>query len=99
MNRKELEQAIEEKKAEIENFELDPDDYEEQYCECLDESGDVNICGLKFAPSYALRKLDPTAYHCGLLDYIDGLDKDDDPKYQELEKELEELEEQLDELN
>lgn len=55
--------------------EIDPDDYEEQYDETLNELyGDVQIAGCDFSTSYALKELDPTAYRCGLIDYVDSLD-------------------------
>jgi predicted nucleic acid-binding Zn-ribbon protein len=105
MNKTELENAIEAKKAEIkdkeeeiENFELDPDDYEESYKDALDSEGPVNVAGMQFDASQIIEELDPTAYRCGLNDYVDGLDKDDDPKYKELEEELETLEDELTDL-
>jgi chaperonin cofactor prefoldin len=105
MNRTELTAAIEAKKAELkakekelDTFELDVDDYEDQYQEVLDSDGPVIIAGMKFVPSYALKELDPTAYRCGLVDYVDSLEKEDDPKYQELEEELEALTDELDAL-
>lgn len=36
----------------------------------------VKICGLKYSPSLALYKVDPTAYACSRNDYIDGLISD-----------------------
>lgn len=105
MNKIELEKAIEIKKAEIaakekeiDNFELDNDDYEESYKESLDSEGPVNVAGMQFDASRIIEELDPTAYRCGLVDYVDGLEKDDDPKYKELEEELETLEDELADL-
>ncbi|MEN6420375.1 MAG: hypothetical protein ABFD76_00385 [Smithella sp.] len=105
MNKKELTTAIDNKKAEIkekenaiDSFKLDVDDYENSYCEALDSEGPVVIAGLKFDPSSALRELDPTAYRCGLNDYVDSLEKEDDVKYKELEEELETLTDELDAL-
>lgn len=94
----ELEETIEEKKEEIENFELDPDNYEEQYIEMLDSEGTITAGGIKFDPSRVLKKLDPIAFSCGLNDWIDSLDKEDDENYKELLEELERLEEELEEL-
>lgn len=87
----------------IDNFELDPEDFTDQYDEMLD-----NVYGefMGFAASQILKEMDPTAYRCGLLDYVDGLDeyeekmKDDDyaewtEEKENLESELEELEDQL----
>jgi hypothetical protein len=105
MNRTELTAAIEAKKAELkakekelDTFELDVDDYEESYKDALDSDGPVIIAGIKFDPSYALKELDPTAYRCGLNDYVDSLEKEDDPKYKGLEEELETLTDELDAL-
>lgn len=51
----------------------------ELYDDCLDEGGEVTVCGCTFRPSEILKGLDPTAYHCGFLDYVDsiGLDIDE----------------------
>ena len=105
MNTDELKKAIEEKKAEIEekqkeidNFEIDPDDYTEQYDDFLNEEGTVRVAGLEFDPAQIVKELDPTAYRCGLVDYVDGIEKSDVKEYQELEEELEELENQLEEM-
>lgn len=42
------------------------DDYDDMLDECY---GDVDICGITFNSSYALKELDPIAYRCGFLDY------------------------------
>jgi hypothetical protein len=48
-------------------------DVEERYKEALDEcNGEVNVAGMKFSTSYALKELDPTAFDCGMNDYIDS---------------------------
>ncbi len=106
MNKTELEKAIEIKKAkiaakekEIDNFELDNDDYEEQYRDMLEEiSGPVMIGSLKYSAARVLEEVDPTAYRCGLNDYVDGCDKETDPKYVELTEELETLTDELADL-
>ena len=47
---------------------------EDLYGEYLDEVfGDVKIAGYDYATSDALKELDPTAFRCGILDYIDSL--------------------------
>ena len=84
---------------EISSFELDPDDYIDQYDQMLDECyGDF----LGMNASYILKEMDPTAYRCGLLDYLDGLDQDeekmDNDDYAELIEELEEIESKIEEL-
>lgn len=105
MNKTELEKAIEIKKAEIaakekevENFELDNDDYEEQYKEAIDSEGPVTVAGTTLDPSRILQEMDPIAYRCGLADYVDSCEKEDDPKYQELTEELETLTDELADL-
>ena len=89
---------IEDKQKEIDGFEIDPEEHEEEYKDALDEQGDVVIGNLHYSPSYVLREVDPTAYRCGLLDYIDSLDVSDDPAYKELEEELEILKDELADL-
>jgi AmiR/NasT family two-component response regulator len=42
--------------------------------------------------------MDPTAYRCGLNDYVDGIDKSDIKEFQDLEEELADLQNELDEL-
>lgn len=85
--------------SQIDHFELDPDDYTEQYDEMLDEvHGDF----LGMNASYILKKMDTTAYRCGLLDYLDGLDQDDEKMNNdeclELFEELEEIKSKIEEL-
>jgi len=105
MNKTELEKAIELKKAEIaakekelDNFELDNDDYEESYKEAIDSDGPVTVAGITFDPSRILQEMDPIAYGCGLNDYVDGIDQEEDPKFQELVGELETLQDELADL-
>jgi hypothetical protein len=105
MNKTELERAIELKQAEIvakekeiDNFELDNDDYEEQYKEAIDSEGPVTVAGITLDPSRVLQEMDPIAYGCGLNDYVDSCDKDEDPKYKELEEEIETLQDELADL-
>ena len=94
----ELKAKIKAKQAEIDNFEIDPDDYENEYCEMLNEEGPVKVAGLTFEADQIIRELDPTTYRCGLVDYVDSIDKTELTEYIELEEELEELENQLEEM-
>lgn len=91
----------------IDCFELDPDDYAEQYEEMLDE---VHGEFMGMDASYILKKMDPTVYRCGLLDYLDGLDQDEEKmnndeclglfeELEEIESEIEELEDKLTEMD
>jgi len=81
----------------IYNFELDPDDYIDSYNELLDEE-DVEICGMSYSTSHVLKEVDPTAYRCGLIDYIDGIDVEENEEYIELVEEKENLEFEIEEL-
>ena len=90
---KDTERDLDKAQTEVDNFEMDEDHYEDQYCEMLNEDGDIIIGSLRFSPSDVLKEMDPTAYRLGLLDYVDGLDIDDDPEYERLKENLEELEE------
>lgn len=43
----------------------------EQFRESLDFDGPTEICGIKFWPSKILEELDPIAYRCAFIDYLD----------------------------
>ena len=58
-------------KEEMNKFEVDPDDYISQYDEMLDECYE-DFMG-SYSASYTLSQVDPIAYRCGLLDYVDNL--------------------------
>ena len=95
----ELTQQAKALQSQIDNFELDPNDYVDQYDEMLDE---VNGDFLGMNASYILKNMDPTAYRCGLLDYLDSLDQDEEKMNNddcaELIEELEEIESKIEEL-
>ena len=103
----ELAQQAKALQAQIDNFELDPDDYAERYDEMLDEChGDF----LGMNASYILKGMDQVAYRCGLLDYLDGLDQDEEKmendeclelfnQLEEIKSEIEELEDKLTEMD
>ena len=103
----ELAQQAKDLQAQIDSFELDPDDYTEQYEEMLDDChGDF----LGMNASHILKEMDPVAYRCGLLDYLDSLDQDEEKmdndeclelfnQLEEIKSEIEELEEELAELD
>ncbi len=95
----ELAQQAKALQAQIDGFELDPDDYTEQYDDMLD---DVHGDFLGMNASYILKKMDPTAYRCVLLDYLDGLDQDEEKMNNdsclELFEELEEIKSKIEEL-
>ena len=79
----------------IDSFELDEGDYEESYIEMLDCEGTVDVCGMGFYPSRILSELDPIAYNCGLSDYVDSMDKEENEDYKELVEELESVESEI----
>lgn len=92
-NLEKMEEEIEVLKDKINSFELDPDDFENLYDEMLDESY-PDFMG-SYSTSYTLQQVDPTAYRCGLLDYVYNLDLTESSEYNELVKSLEELEDEL----
>ena len=91
-NLKDVQHDVDMAQIKVDNFEIDPYNYEDQFCEMLDEQGDIEIGTLSFSPSDVLREMDPIAYRTGLLDYVDGFDIEDDEEYSELKGNLEELE-------
>ena len=103
----ELAQQAKVLQAQIDGFELNPDDYADQYDEMLDEvHGDF----LGMNASHILKEMDTVAYRCALLDYLDGLDQDEEKmnndeclelfnRLEEIESEIEELEEELAEMD
>ena len=57
-------------KAECEAIDVD-----EMYDEMLDDCyGTVTIAGIDYTTPYALKEIDPTAYRCGKIDWLDGMD-------------------------
>jgi hypothetical protein len=47
--------------------------FDEMLNDCYPE---IEICGLKYSPSLALKRVDETAYCCSANDYIDSLISD-----------------------
>ena len=93
---KELIEKIKETLTEIENFEIDSDEHEESFKEMLDDcEAKISILGVEYAPTYVLQCIDPIAYREGLLNYVDGLEVEDDPDYKELVESLEEMKDEL----
>jgi chromosome segregation ATPase len=93
-----LKECITAKEHERDAVEINPRDVEDQYCEMLDSDGAVTVCGLEFDPSRILRELDSIAYHCGLNDYVNGLDVSETDEYKELQDEIDDLEDELSDL-
>ena len=96
--REELEKEIEELKHQIDNFEIDPYEFEDSYCEMLDEEGNIEVAGFSFSPSSILKEMDPIGYRCGLIDYADIINIEETEEYKDLEQQLEEAQEELDSL-
>lgn len=94
---------------------LTPLDTEELYANMLDDCyGEVKIAGHSFSTSRALKELDPTAFRCGEVDYIDSLslveingdyyeqdavETERDSLITDLEMEVDELKGEIDEIN
>ena len=90
---------IADKRQEIKNFE--PNEYVAvgAYEDMLDECHEPFRSGqAEYRYSYVLKEVDPVAYRCGLIDYVDGIPLREWPEYCELEEELETLENELADL-
>lgn len=84
-----VESDVKNKQVELNSMELDPEDYEDQHDEMLDDSyGDF----MNYSASHILKQVDPIAYRESLLSYVDGLEVSDTIEYQDLEREIVDLE-------
>ena len=103
-NVEQLKRDIEDKQGEIATAQSNIETFEysctdEEYDEYLDNIFDeVEIYGMTYAVSYALKELDPTAYRCGKSDFESDFELENCEEYQDLQTELDELESQLDDL-
>ena len=94
-----MQAMIADKEKQQEQIELDPDDYEDQFDESLDESiPEIEIGCLTYSPSHVLKNVDPTAYRCGLNDFVDSLDVEDSDEYKALQSEIDDIQEEIDQL-
>ena len=94
-----MQSQIADKEKQQSNIELDPDDYEDQFDESLDESiPEIEIGCLTYSPSHVLKNVDPTAYRCSLNDFVDSLDVEDSDEYKALQEEIEQLQSDIDDL-
>ena len=67
-----MQALIANKEKQQNQIELDPDDYEDQFDESLDDSiPEIEIGSLTYSPSYVLKNVDPTAYRCSLNDFVE----------------------------
>lgn len=88
--------ALEVKKQEMDDYEIDPDSLEESYKDCLNEMEEMPN-GWDYAD--VLERMDPIMYRCGLNDYVDSFDKEEQDDYKELLEEYEEFDNINDQLN
>lgn len=59
--------------------ELFSDGFEDEYCEMLtDVYGTVLVAGHEFDAGAIVRNMDPIAFRCGMLDWVDGRVRDGD---------------------
>jgi len=91
-------EELAELRDDLDRFELNVDDYEENFNESLDEAGPVTVAGMEYDPSHVLKHVDPTAWRCMLVDYVDSLDVEDSEEYQAIEEKIEAIEEEIEEL-
>ena len=101
LNAKKQERALnladlEVKKQEMDDYEIDPDSLEESYKDCLNEMEEMPN-GWDY--SDVLERMDPIMYRCGLNDYADSFDKEEQGDYKELLEEYEEFDNINDQLN
>ena len=94
-----LQAQIKDKEAQQNSIECDPDDLADQFDECLDEAGSIEVAGCTFYPSQILKKCDPIAYRCGLNDFADSyFNKEETEEYQALQEEIDQLESDIEDL-
>lgn len=59
--------------------ELFPSDMGDEYCEMLTELyGMVSVCGYQYEAGATLAEMDPIAFRCGMLDWLDMCVQDGD---------------------
>lgn len=92
-----IELNISELKADIDNFEYacNDEEFNMHLDECYEE---VNICGMTYSASHALKELDLIAYRCAKSDYEANFDLEDCAEYTEKRDELEQLQCELEQL-
>jgi len=94
---------------------LTPLETEDMYRTMLEDCyGEIEVAGLTFSAARVVEELDPTAFHCGMVDYIDSLslieingdyyeqdavEAERDSVITDLEMEVDELKEEIDEIN
>ncbi len=103
-NVEQLKRDIEDKQGEIATAQSNIETFEhtctdKEFDDFLDDCySEIEIMGMTYNVSYALKELDPTAYRCAKSDYEADFDLNDVEEYQAFVASLDELESQLDEL-
>ena len=94
-----MQAQITDKEKQQEQIELDPDGYEDQFDEMLDDSiPEIEIGCLTYSPSRVLKNVDPVAYRCSLNDFVDSLDVEDSDEYKALQSEIDDIQDEIDQL-
>ena len=94
-----MQSQIADREKQQNQIESDPDDFADQFDESLDESiPEIEIGCLTYSPSHVLKNVDPTAYRCGLNDFVDSLDVEDSEQYKELQDEIDQLKSDIEDL-
>jgi predicted nucleic acid-binding Zn-ribbon protein len=95
-----MQAQIADKEKQQSNIEIDPDDFADQFDDSLDESiPEIEIGCLTYSPSHVLKNVDPTAYRCGLLDYVDSTYSIEDlDEYKALQEEIDQLQSDIEDL-
>ena len=91
-----IESEIADLKIEIDGF--DPYDHydESEYADMLDDVyGEVEICGLSYGASYALKMVDPVAFRVGFSDWTSSRDNEEFEEYNDMTERMDELESEL----
>ena len=98
MDRPELERLVrladmlEAMQKEAGALEVDPYEFEDEYCQALDEQGPLTIGGSEWEHSQVFREIDPTGYRVGLVDWVDGAyEVTDTQDYKDLEEKFDDL--------
>ena len=72
---------------------------ESEHDDFLDRIYDeINICGLTYSASWALKNIDPIAYGCSKSEYESNFDLEYCAEYTEKRDELEQLQDELEQL-
>ncbi len=98
----ELENELFDLEQQQEEYENDEDNFKEQFDDYLDEVyEEIEILGLNYSPSYALKEIDETAYYEAFINWFsENQDKilEDDHYFLRLLREKEDLEESIKEV-